>query len=148
MNDINNLEKQFKNAIDKAVNNFQYVYPTHADKIGFLKELESKNVDFINTHKYKALLEESMNLLVANAKVTETRKMQQQLILPLLAKMFQKVPASEINADFEKDSRAFTLFCITALSFKFEKTMKEHAETHHKNIIEVIDKYTSDFSKL
>ncbi len=144
---MTDLEKEFNLNMDKAINNFQYVYPTYQDKLFFLKELKN-NPNLLDSHKHKNLLEESMYLLVKNAKVTETRKMQQKLILPILTKLFQHAPVSEVSKEFEQDQKAFAIFCITALSFKFENTMKDHGETHHKNIIEVLEKYTSELSNL
>lgn len=142
-----NLEKEFNLNMDKAINNFQYIYPSFSDKIKFLKELNS-SPDLLSNNKYRNLLEESMYLLVKNAKITETRKMQQKLILPILTKLFQHVPVDEVSKDFEKDQKSFAIFCITALSFKYESTMKSHGEEHHKNIIEVLEKYTSELSNL
>lgn len=144
---MTDLEKQFKENMDKSINNFNSVYPTFKDKINFLKELEN-NDNFIENHLNKDLLNESMELLVKNAKVTETRKMQQEFIMPILGLLFQRKPVEEVIKSFEQNPLNFTLFCITTLSFKFERTMKDHGETHHKNIIEVLDKYTSEISKL
>lgn len=144
---MTDLEKQFKENMDKSINNFNSVYPTFKDKINFLKELEN-NDNFIENHPNKDLLNESMELLVKNAKVTETRKMQQEFIMPILGLLFQRKPVEEVIKSFEQNPLNFTLFCITTLSFKFERTMKDHGETHHKNIIEVLDKYTSEISKL
>lgn len=144
---MTDLEKQFKENMDKSINNFNSVYPTFKDKINFLKELEN-NDNFIENHPNKDLLNESMELLVKNAKVAETRKMQQEFIMPILGMLFQRKPVEEVIKSFEQNPLNFTLFCITTLSFKFERTMKDHGETHHKNIIEVLDKYTSEISKL
>lgn len=144
---MTDLEKQFKENMDKSINNFNSVYPTFKDKINFLKELEN-NDNFIENHPNKDLLNESMELLVKNAKVTETRKMQQEFIMPILGLLFQRKPVEEVIKSFEQNPLNFTLFCITTLSFKFERTMKDHGETYHKNIIEVLDKYTSEISKL
>lgn len=141
------LEKKFKENMDKSINNFNSVYPSVRDKIDFLKKLESDS-NFIENHPKKDLLNESMELLVENARVTETRKMQQEFIIPVLGMLFQRKPVEEVMKSFEENPLHFTLFCITALSFKFEKTMKDHGESHHKNIIEVLDKYTSEISKL
>lgn len=144
---MTDLEKQFKENMDKSINNFNSVYSTFEDKIGFLKELEN-NSNFIENHPHKDLLNESMELLVKNAKVTETRKMQQEYIMPILGMLFQRRPVEEVLKSFKDNPLNFTLFCITTLSFKFERTMKDHGETHHKNIIEVLDKYASEISKI
>lgn len=144
---MTDLEKIFKENMDKSISNFDSVYPTFNDKVSFLKELENDK-DFINNHPKKELLNESMDLLVKNAKVTETRKMQQEFLMPILALLFQRKHVDEVVSNFKENPLNFTLFCITALSFKFESTMKDHGETHHKNIIEVLNKYTSEISKL
>lgn len=143
-----NIEQKFNENMETSVNAFNSVYPSYEDKINFLKLLNNQNKDFIEQHEHKDKLLLAMNLLVENAREAETRKLQQQFIMPILVPLFQHESVEKVAESFKNNPKNFTIFCITALSFKFEDSIKGHAETHHKNIIDVLEKYTSELSNL
>lgn len=141
------FEKIFNSNIQKAIIDFESIYSSFEKKISFIKAIELDN-DFLNNHPNKQILEQIMNLLVENAKVTETRKMQQKYLMPVLVPLLQNEPCEKILDIFQNDSKTFTMFCIVLLAFRFENSIKEHVDTHHKNIIEALNKYALAISKI
>lgn len=141
------FEKIFNSNIQKAIIDFESIYSSFEKKISFIKAIELDN-DFLNNHPNKQILEQIMNLLVENAKVTETRKMQQKYLMPVLVPLLQNEPCEKILDIFQNDNKTFTMFCIVLLAFRFENSIKEHADTHHKNIIEALNKYALAISKI
>lgn len=130
----------FEQNTKKCVDNFEKIYGSYDEKISFLKKAV-ENPTFIETIKDSDLIKESINLLVENAKVTETRKMQQANLMPIIQLMFSNVSIEEFKKIMKEDSRKFTLFCVMYIAFQYDTTMKEHGHDHHANIISSLDKY-------
>lgn len=138
--EVEKYKEIFEKNTKKSINNFEKVYRTYDEKISFLKKA-LENPKFIETIKKSDLIKESINLLVENAKVTETRKMQQASLMPIIQLMFSDASIDEFKKAMKENPTQFTLFCIMYIAFQYDTTMKHHGHNHHANIINSLDKY-------
>ncbi|KFB07581.1 DUF1951 domain-containing protein [Malacoplasma iowae] len=148
MNELE-LRQKFENNINKVVTNFNSICPDNESKLSFIKTaIKSDNMLEMLSSENTKLLKEAMEAFIDSAKVTETRKMQQAMLMPLLAKMFKDTPFSEMKSYFEQDSKMYSLFCMMFVTFKYEESLKKHGEEHHKDILAALDKYVYGITSL
>lgn len=148
MNELE-LRQKFENNINKVVTNFNSICPDNESKLSFIKTaIKSDNMLEMLSSENTKLLKEAMEAFIDSAKVTETRKMQQAMLMPLLAKMFKDTPFSEMKSYFEQDLKMYSLFCMMFVTFKYEESLKKHGEEHHKDILAALDKYVYGITSL
>lgn len=148
MNELE-LKKKFENNISKVVSNFNSICPDNESKLSFIKKaINTNNVLEILSPENTKLLKEAMEAFIDSALITETRKMQQAMLMPLLAKMFKDTPFAEMKTYFEHDTKMFSLFCMMFVTFKYEESLKKHGEEHHKDILAALDKYVNGITSL
>lgn len=148
MNELE-LKKKFEDNINKVVSNFNNICPDNESKLSFIKTaIKSDNMLEMLSPENTQLLKEAMEAFIDSARVTETRKMQQAMLMPLLAKMFKNTPFTEMKTYFEQDRKMFSLFCMMFVTFKYEESLRKHGEEHHKDILAALDKYVNGITSL
>lgn len=128
----------FKKNIEEALANFEGVFTSFDIMKKYL-------VEFNDTpNSYEKLDEQSrqkvdhaVELLVQNARVTETRKMQQEHFGPTLAKLRQS--ADKIVKNLKEDHNFFICFIQLTVIF-FQRRDIESENHHHDMIRESIEK--------
>lgn len=141
------MRETFDKNMKKSLTNFETIYKTYEDKISFLKSAQ-KDPTFIENIEQSNLIKESIHLLVENAKVTETRKMQQAYLMPTIQMMFQNVSVEDFAKEMKNKPEIFSAFCIMYISFFYDPMMKDHGNQHHENIIKSLNKYVSGLINL
>lgn len=139
--------ENFNANLKKCVENFESLFNTYDQKISFLKKA-IENPHFIETIENGHLIKESINLLVQNAMVTETRKMQQAHMMPLIKLMFSNVPIEQFIKQMKDNPADLTSVCLLYIAFQFDPTMKDHANKHHVDILESLNKYVRGLTGL
>lgn len=148
MNDVE-LRKKFEDNINLVVTNFNIICPSYEDKINFLKTaVNSSDVLTSLSEANQKLLKDAMEAFIDSARVTETRRMQQAMLMPLLGKMFKDTPFNEMNEYFKKENKEFSLFCMMYTTFRYEESLRKHGEDHHKDILIALDKYVNGLINL
>ncbi len=133
------------NSFDECIVEFNKLLPTFDDKINFLKNCRD-NSKFIEDSKFYPI-KDAISFFVANASQVETRKNQQQVLMPIVMKISQELNDDEIIDYFQKDNYQFSLFCITYVTFLTEESVNKHIDTYHKHIVEGLKKTVDQLTK-
>lgn len=132
-------------SFDECVVEFDKLLPTFDDKVNFIKNCRD-NQQFIDNEKFSPI-KSAINFLVANASETETRKNQQQVLMPIVMKISQDLNDDEIIHYFQQNNYQFSLFCITYVTFLTEESVNKHIDTYHKHIVECLKKTVEQLTR-
>lgn len=116
---------------------FINIFPSFIDKVNFLKEF-NENKDCIKTKAEYAPILECVKIMTENAREPESRKNQQHVLMPILAKAQKCQTKNELYAYFEVDDFSFALFCLTYVTFFVEENKNERVDEIHKHITKLL----------
>lgn len=116
---------------------FNTLFPSFINKIDFLKEFNLNKDCLKENANYKPIIE-CIEIMTNNAREAESRRNQQQVLMPILADAQKCQSRAELVKYFEKDSFAFSLFCLTYATFFVEENKNERVDEIHKNITKLL----------
>lgn len=128
----------FEKIIQEAFGIFQKVLPDYQTKKDFLINLDSKPSSYESLDENsRQQMNHAVNLLIENAKVTETRKLQQQHFGPALAILRQG--SNAILTEIKKSDEFFTQLIQLSVIFLHFKEI-ENEKHNHDHIREALRK--------
>lgn len=116
---------------------FNSLFPSFTNKIDFLKEFNNDKNCLKENANYKPIVE-CIEIMTNNAREAESRRNQQQVLMPILANAQKFQTREELVKYFEDDSFAFSLFCLTYATFFVEENKNERVDEIHKNITKLL----------
>lgn len=123
----------FKVCADK----FETLFPTFTDKVNFLKEFNSSKECLKENTNYAPIIE-CIEIMTNNAREAESRRNQQQVLMPILANAQKQQTKAELVKHFQEDNFAFILFSLTYVTFFVEENKNERVDEIHKHITKLL----------
>lgn len=120
-----------------CVEKFNSLFPSFENKVDFLKEFNN-NKECLKENLSYAPIIECIEIMSNNAREVESRKNQQQVLMPILANAQKYRTKSELIEHFKNDNFSFVLFCLTYVTFFVEENKNERMDEVHKHITKLL----------